>query len=311
MPITSPVAPCGTPVAHPGSLESALRALPFVAAGVQVSAVPLASGGAKIDAMPEHPAEDGGDFSVVPTSVSLARADDLAGLAAADVFNVSVVQQGVAASALAGCVGAPVALAGLTQGTPYFVRVYALNAVGYSAPAPARSAASGAAFQAPMRAPGRPTSVALAVKSGAELRVTWSPPLDSGGDAVSSYLVEFGTALAAGALSGGGNVTVTYLPDAGPYSRVLGGLAMGVRYFVRVSACNSQGCGTSQQSTPTREHPRQCEQPSVPAAAKPRPYAQRPDLLRAPPFPPSPTRLSPQCPSRRRPCGWASRRAAC
>jgi len=32
---------------------------------------------------------------------------------------------------------------------------------------------------------------------------------------------------------------------------------MGVRYFLRVSACNSVGCGQPQQSTPTREHPRQ------------------------------------------------------
>lgn len=146
------------------------------------------------------------------------------------------------------------------------MRVYAVNAVGYSAPTPARSTATGAASQAPMRSPGRPTSVALAVKSGSELRVTWSPPTDSGGDAVSSYIVSYGTSLAGGELGGGGNLSVTWLPDAGPYSKVVGGLAMGTRYFVMVAACNSQGCGTAQQSTPTREHPRQL--PKSPAALR-------------------------------------------
>ena len=117
VPITSPIVPCSSPVAHPGSLESALRALPFVgAAGVQVSVTPLPSGAANEVLWLITFLADGGDWAVAPTAVSLQRADDLAALATADALSVSTVTLGVAAASLAGCVSVPVALEGLTQG---------------------------------------------------------------------------------------------------------------------------------------------------------------------------------------------------
>jgi hypothetical protein len=110
-----------------------------------------------------------------------------------------------------------------------------------------------------MRSPSRPTSVSLSVKSGSELRVTWSPPLDDGGDAIVRYRIDYATSVAggSGALVNPISVDLTYIPDSGPYTRVLGGLTLGTPYFVRVVACNTQGCGEAGSSTPAKESPRQ------------------------------------------------------
>jgi len=253
IPITSPVVAC---TGRPGSLESALTALPFIKEGVRVSKVPLPSGARNEYTWIITFLDDGGDWNVVPTAVSLQAADDQSSLTSS-VFETAIVTMGVPAEDLKNCVSYPVKITGLVQGTNYYMRVYAYNAVGYSSPSSAKSVRTQALFQAPMRSPGRPTSVALSVRSGSELRITWSPPTDTGGESISSYSIEWGTELNNGVLTGGGVVVVTYLPDNGPYAKSISGLSMGVRYFLRVSACNSVGCGQPQQSTPTREHPRQ------------------------------------------------------
>jgi len=265
IPATSPTVPCQVPITNPGSLQSALQALPFVKQGVVVSRTSAPTAGPDEYTWIVTFLDDGGDWDIVPTSVSLIAADDQSSLPNSAVA-VSVVTHGVSSASLTGCAGVHV-IPGLIQGTPYYVRVYAYNQEGFSPAVPALNP-RGQAFQAPMRVPARPTSVALSVKSGSELRVTWSPPTDSGGDVVSSYVVEWGTVLdgTTGALTGGGSATVTYIPDAGPYTKVISGLTMGTRYYVRVKACNSQGCGDGQQSTPTREHPRQL--PKSPASVR-------------------------------------------
>jgi hypothetical protein len=77
---------------------------------------------------------------------------------------------------------------------------------------------------------------------------------------VTSYVIQYGTGIdpTTGALNGSvSTVTVTFVPDSGPYTRVLSGLTMGTPYYVIVYAVNSQGAGDGQQSTPTRETPRQ------------------------------------------------------
>jgi hypothetical protein len=151
-------------------------------------------------------------------------------------------------------------IAGLTQGVPYFVRVRAYNQEGYGEGTTAVPVFGGAA-QVLMRVPGRVTGAALTVVSGSQLRVTWSPPLDNGGDVVTSYEVQVSTA------SDFANAelhALDYIVDAGPYTKVINGLVQGTRYYVRVLALNSQGESDPQSPTPPYETPRQL--PRSPAA---------------------------------------------
>ena len=77
---------------------------------------------------------------------------------------------------------------GWVQGTPYFVRAYAYNALGYGL----ATHASGGSLK-PLKIPGAPTAVTLSVVSGTALRLVWSPPTDDGGDTITSYQVEWDT----------------------------------------------------------------------------------------------------------------------
>jgi hypothetical protein len=149
------------------------------------------------------------------------------------------------------------------QGQPYFVRVRAFNQEGKGGFAAATSATGGAS-QAPMRVPGRPMAAALSVVSGTQLRVTWSPPLDNGGDAVTEYRLEYSTA---------SDFSVAFDPvylknpaGGGPYTKVLSGLVTGQSYWVLIYAMNSQGWSAGQAPTPPFEHPRQL--PRAPTAVR-------------------------------------------
>jgi len=88
--------------------------------------------------------------------------------------------------------------------------------------------------------------VVLSTISATQLRVQFSSPADDGGDAVSSYLIEHATA--ASFTQNYGTTTVTYLDGGSPFFRTVGGLAKGALTWVRVSACNSQGCGEPQNA---------------------------------------------------------------
>ena len=64
----------------------------------------------------------------------------------------------------------PQLITGLTQGTPYYVHVMAYNGQGYSERAAAGGGGGAVVGTAPIRVPGRPTSVALAPASSTQLR---------------------------------------------------------------------------------------------------------------------------------------------
>ena len=51
------------------------------------------------------------------------------------------------------------------------------------------------------------------------------------------------------------SVAVTYLDGGSPFYKTVSGLDKGQRYYVRVSACNGQGCGTPQGSAPSSAAP--------------------------------------------------------
>jgi hypothetical protein len=138
----------------------------------------------------------------------------------------------------------------LVQGTPYYVRAFSYNTLGYSLPTHASST------QKPMKVPTGPTAVTLSVISGTALRIIFSPPVDDGGDTITSYVVEWDT-LSNFSSTAKSSWTVKYLQGGSPFIYTMTGLTMGQVYYVRVKAANSVGFGFTTASTPTSEHPRQ------------------------------------------------------
>lgn len=77
----------------------------------------------------------------------------------------------------------------LTVGTSYRFRVYAINSVGTSSASTASTALTIAATT-----PGAPSNVSVAYPGGtAPNIVTWNAPSDTGGSAITSYVIEYST----------------------------------------------------------------------------------------------------------------------
>jgi hypothetical protein len=161
-----------------------------------------------------------------------------------------------------------ITITGLTQGVPYWARVFAYNTMGFGV------SMTTSTSQRPIVVPGPPTSVAMTVVSGTELRVVYSPPDDDGGDSVSEYLIEWDTSANFDSNSGSavtlngktitalGHTTRDYLSGGAPFDDIITGLTTGSTYYVRVYAYNSEGYGLYQVTSPTSEYPR--ELPSAP-----------------------------------------------
>jgi len=103
--------------------------------------------------------------------------------------------------------------------------------------------------------------VRVRAASPTALTVTWTPPSNTGGDAVTSYLVEWDTVAtfdSSRVLPHRGSQAVTAA------SATIASLAAGVPYFVRASACNAVGCGGASVDTPAAVAP-QAVVPGAPA----------------------------------------------
>ncbi|MGO4598630.1 fibronectin type III domain-containing protein [Terrabacter sp. 2RAF25] len=121
---------------------------------------------------------------------------------------------------------------GLVDGTTYFYRVAAVNAVGASA----LSGEASATPQAAATVPSAPQSLA-AVGSNTTVALTWSRPASDGGSAVTGYSVYRGTSAGAEAATPiAANVAGTSFTDTG--------LVNGTTYFYRVAAVNAVGTST-------------------------------------------------------------------
>merc|ERR1711968_123476 len=162
--------------------------------------------------------------------------------------------------AFTGCTETEVVLPGLIQGTPYFTRVIAYNTLGYGLTATLSTA------QKPMRVPQSPSGVTVTVSSGTSLRVMFSPPADDGGDTIDKYKVEWDLYSNFSSVNGTsplGLHEVLYLAGGAPFHYTITSLQIGMPYYIRVYAHNSQGYGLPQVTSPPSEFPR--EVPSAPS----------------------------------------------
>jgi hypothetical protein len=127
-----------------------------------------------------------------------------------------------------------IVLTDLAQGIPVFVRVKAGNSQGYGLPA-----ASTPASLQPYEASDPPSNVKLYVTSNSMLTVTWSPPLNNGGDSVKSYIVEWDTVPEFNGIVSKPNKDSVTLSAAEFSSYTIASLTADRVYFVRVFAKNS------------------------------------------------------------------------
>jgi hypothetical protein len=120
---------------------------------------------------------------------------------------------------------------GLTNGTPYFFKVAAINAVGtgdYS------SASSGVTA---MTVPGAPTGVA-GTPGNTEVVVSWTAPGSNGGSAMTGYQVQVATS------AGGTYSNAAGCPTSSTATSCTStGLANGTQYFFKAAAINAVGTG--------------------------------------------------------------------
>ena len=121
---------------------------------------------------------------------------------------------------------------GVANGTTYFYRVAAVNAVGTSA----FSTEASATPRAAATAPSAPQSLA-AVASNTTVALTWSRPASDGGSTVTGYNVYRGT-------SAGGEAATPVASNLTSTSYTDTGLANGTTYFYRVAAVNAAGTST-------------------------------------------------------------------
>ncbi len=115
---------------------------------------------------------------------------------------------------------------GLTAGQSYTYRVSAINSVGASNPSNEASAT-----QTLNIAPNPPTGLKAASASPTQINLSWNPPSNNGGPAVTSYKIEFRI--------GGASYSTLANTAATSYSHT--GLTTGTTYTYRVSAINSVG----------------------------------------------------------------------
>src|SRR5437867_2545850 len=118
---------------------------------------------------------------------------------------------------------------GLAHTTTYTYRVSAINSVGTSPPS------NGASATALAIAPSPPSALGATAVSSSHINLSWAPPTDNGGSAITGYMIERS--------ANGGSTWTTMVSNSGSTATTYSdtGLAAGTTYTYRVSAINSIG----------------------------------------------------------------------
>ena len=127
------------------------------------------------------------------------------------------------------------AVSGLTNGTPYYFRVAAVNSVGTGAYYPGATDAAVTATPAPT-APSAPSALTAAAANTA-VTLSWTAPTSDGGAPITSYTIDYDTDM-------NFSSSPTTVPTVTAVtSHAISGLANGTPYYFRVAAVNSVGTG--------------------------------------------------------------------
>lgn len=134
---------------------------------------------------------------------------------------------------------------GLTTGTTYSYRVYAINSIGTSTASPESSATPTTASASSPPSP--PTSLTATSVSATQVNLSWSAPSNNGGAVITGYKIEYkvGSTTYSALVANTGNTATTYSHS---------GLTAGQSYTYRVSAINSVGTSnpsSEASATPT------------------------------------------------------------
>ena len=131
----------------------------------------------------------------------------------------------------------PLVITGLTNGTSYWFRVSASNALGTGAPS-----THVVAVPWEVLSPSAPRDLAVTSVQLTSIGLSWTAPTTDGGAAITDYVVDYS--------SDSGSSWTTFTDVVSTLrSTTVTGLTSGVRYVFRVSAVNSVGRGTASSST--------------------------------------------------------------
>ena len=220
--------------------------------------------------VPGAPTGLSGTAGNTQVSLSWSAPVDTGGSAITGYMVESSVDAGVSWSTVVadtGSTGTTYSATGLTNGATYTFRVSAINAVG-------TGTASGIASAVPVTTPGAPTGLS-GTAGNTQVSLSWSAPVDTGGSAITGYMVE--SSVDAGVswstvVADTGSTDTTYVAT---------GLTNGTTYTFRVSAINAVGGGGASSTSS-----------AVPTAPPPPP---------PPPPPPTTTTTTPPPPTTTRP----------
>ena len=144
----------------------------------------------------------------------------------------------------------------LKSGTPYYLRVRAINAIGMGEPTNVvttdlSAPKSQTVRQTPRSPPTAPPSVTVYahVDDGTKLQVFWTRPDSDNGGTITQYIVEWTTTSFGTYNPNGDNATILVadLTATYPWEYNITGLTPGTTYTVRVVAENDQGRGVAKQ----------------------------------------------------------------
>jgi hypothetical protein len=184
--------------------------------------ISLTAGSSQVGVSWTPPADDGG---TAITSYTLQRATNAG-------FTTGVVNT-------TGLTGLSTTVTGLTNGTPYFFRVYAVNAVGTAASTGGAWRTGGASVTpVASTAPGAPTSPVASqqtVQTSNGLKLSWTAPASNGGSAITQYAIQYSTEP--------DMVTSPVMTGSTATTYNINGLLSGATYYMRVAAVNAIGTG--------------------------------------------------------------------